>query len=147
MNYEEELREKLDAVRAMASDEDLPNIVDVNSHEQKILKELDNELSFGQYDLDESDILRTLKILDILQSYDDVFRHKSALKVFYILCRIDVITTKNLYNYCKLEVSLFKAIISSMARSKLLMRNSSEELELTSEGKSLAERMGMDIFF
>ena len=146
MNYEEELREKLDAVRPVTFDNQA-SVVDVDTHEQKILLELDDELSFGQYDLDESDILRTLKILDILQSYDDVFRHKNALKVFYILCRIDAITAKNLHNYCKLEVSLFKAIITSMARSKLLQRNSSEELELTQEGKSLAERMGMDIFF
>ena len=146
MTYEEELREKLNAVRTVKSEE-LTSVVDVDSHERKILQELDAELSFGQYDLDESDILRTLKILDILQSYADVFRHKNALKVFYILCRIDAITAKNLHNYCRLEVSLFKAIITSMARSKLVMRNSSEELELTPEGKSLAERMGVDIFF
>lgn len=146
MNYEEELREKLDAVRPVISD-DQANVVDVDSHEQKILEELDHELCFGQYDLDESDILRTLKILDILKTYDDVFKHKDALKVFYVLCRIDVITTKNLHHYCKLDLSLFKAIITSMAQSRLVMRNDCQELELTSEGKSLAERMGVDIFF
>lgn len=146
MNYEEELRQKLDAVRVVKA-EDSANVFDVNSHEAKILKELDSELSFGQYDLDESDILRTLKILDILQHYGDVFKYKDALKVFYILCRIDVITAKNLHDYCKLEVSLFRSIIMAMADSKLIVRNSSAELELTQEGKSLAERMGVDMFF
>ena len=146
MTYDEELRAKLDAVRPQ-EEAHAANVATINSQEEKILQELDNEFSFGQYDLDESDILRTLKILDILESYNDVFKHKSALKVFYILCRIDVITVRNLHHYCQLDVTLFKSILNTMARSKLVIKNSSDELELTLEGKSLAERIGVDIFF
>ena len=144
MTYEEELRSRLDAVRPVL-DEPL-NIVTIKNHEEKILEELDQEFVFGQYDLDESDVLRTLKILDILKSYDQVFKFKDALKVFYILCRVDVITARNLHRYCQLDVATFKTIINTMANAHLVMRNDSKELELTLEGKSLAERMGIDIF-
>ena len=144
MTYEEELRAKLDAVRPI--DEVPLNVVTTKSQEEKILDELKSEFLFGQYDLDESDILRTLKILDILKSYEQVFKHKDALKVFYILCRVDVITARNLHHFCQLELSSFKTIINAMARNKLLKKNQSQELELTLEGKSLAERMGIDIF-
>jgi len=146
MTYDEELRARLDAVRPQ-EEELAANIATINTQEEKILRELDGEFSFGQYDLDESDILRTLKILDILQSYNEVFKQKNALRIFYILCRIDVITVKNLHQYCQLDVTLFKSILNTMARSKLVVKNSSNELELTLEGKSLAERIGVDIFF
>ena len=145
MTYEEELRARLDAVRVV-EEEKPQNRVDLSSYEEKLLDELSEELSFGQYDLDESDLLRTLKILEMLEPYGETFKSHSALKVFYIISRIDVIQAKNLLHYCQLDVKTFKEIINSMARCKLVMKNSSNELELTLEGKSLAERMGIEIF-
>lgn len=144
MTYEEELRAKLDAVNVV--NEPPLKIVTTETREEKILDELNEELFFGQYDLDESDVLRTLKILDVLKSYGALFKHEDALKVFYILCRIDAISARKLYQFCQLDVAIFKKIINTMAHYQLVMKNENQELELTLEGKSLAERIGIDIF-
>ena len=144
MNYEEELRAKLDATRPISSV--TATVMDVSTQEQQILDELDGEFVFSRYDLDESDILRTLKILDILKSYPTAFKHATALQIFYILSRIDVITPKNLLAFCKLPSSEFKMILNAMAKENLVFKNSDGELELSLDGKSLATRIGVDIF-
>lgn len=145
MTYEEELRAKLDAVRTLSS-ADNSNTVNTLTQEQKLLAELSDEFEFTRYDLDESDILRTLKILDILERHQEVFRYKSALKLFYTLARIEVIMPKNLHAFSRLPVAEFKTIIQAMVRQKLLFQNAGGELELTLDGKSLAARIGLDIF-
>lgn len=145
MSYQDELLAKLAAAHATGTVEN-GTAVDAQSQEEKILEELDGEFAFSRYDLDESDILRTLKILDILEPYQEVFRYKSALRLFYAMARIDVITPKNLHAFAKLPASEFKTIINSMAKQKLLFQNENGELELTLEGKHLAARIGLDIF-
>jgi len=145
MGYQEELRAKLDAVH-LGEDVKKASIVDISAQEKKILDELDGEFEFGRYDLDESDIFRTLKILDILQNYQEVFQNKNALKLFYVLCRVDAITVKNLHNYMKLPSVEFKEIINKMAKNRLIAINECKELELTLDGQSLASRIGINIF-
>lgn len=144
MSYQEELHARLDAVRPRETQK--TQTVDTSVQEQKVLDELDREFEFAQYDLADSDIFRTLKILDILENYQDVFQYKSALRLFYVLCRVDAITAKNLHNYFKLPVSEFKTIINAMAKNNLVLINESKELELTLDGQSLASRMGIDLF-
>ncbi|MDH5464101.1 MAG: hypothetical protein OEW60_00650 [Thiovulaceae bacterium] len=145
MDYQKELSAKLNAVRP-TEEKEVASVVDTNTLETKILDELDQDFEFGQYDLDESDILRTLKILDILNHYGKLFEFKNALKVFYILCRLDVITAQHLLSYSKLPLAEFKQIINHMAHYKLVFKNESNELELTLEGKSLASRIGVDLY-
>ena len=145
MSYQDELLAKLAAVHA-ADPVDNGTIVDTQTQEEKLLEELSGEFEFSRYDLDESDILRTLKILNILEPYQEAFRYKSALKLFYTMARVDVITPRNLHAFSRLPVSEFKTVIQSMAKHKLLFQNDNGELELTMDGKSLAARIGLDIF-
>ena len=146
MSYEEELRAKLDAARPLS---ELPdeNIVDVQSRERQLFDELENEFEFASYDLEESDVLRTLKIMKILEGYGEAFSHNNALKLFYTLSRIDIVTPKSLLAFMKIPTSEYKAIIQAMGKKGLLFINEDGELELTMEGKSLASRIGMDIYF
>ena len=146
MSYQDELLAKLAAAHA-ATPVDKSIAVDTKTQEDKLLEELNGEFEFVRYDLDESDILRTLKILHILGTYQDVFRHKSALKLFYTLARVDVITPKRLHAFSRLNVSEFKTIIQAMAKSRLLLQNENGELELTMDGKSLAARIGLESYF
>ncbi len=146
MSYEEELRAKLDAVRPLSDTPD-DNIVDVESRERQLFDELEEEFEFASYDLEESDVLRTLKILQILEGYGEAFRHQEALKIFYTLARIDIVTPKNLLAFSRIPTAEFKAIIQAMGKKGLLFINEDGELELTMEGKSLASRIGVDIYF
>ena len=146
MSYEEELRAKLDAVRPLSDTPD-DNIVDVETRERQLFDELVSEFEFACYDLEESDLLRTLKIMKILEGYGNAFSHKSALKLFYTLARIDIVTPKNLLAFMKMPTSEFKVIIQQMGKKGLLFINEDGELELTMEGKSLASRIGVDIYF
>lgn len=146
MSYQEELRAKLDAVERVSEREN-DTVVDVESREQKLFDELSCEFEFGSYDLDEADVLRALKIWELLDAYPGLFTEKSALKLFYILARMDIVTPKKLLAFSEVPVADFKRIIQSMARHKLLFINEDGELELTLEGKSLASRIGVDIYF
>lgn len=144
MGYQEELQARLDAVRPREEQE--VHRVDASVQEKKILHELEREFEFARYDLDESDILRTLKILDILQRYQEVFHYKNALKLFYVLCRVGAIRAKNLHMYMKLPADEFKAIIQALAKNNLVLINESKELELSQDGQSLASRIGIELF-
>ena len=146
MSYQDELLAKLAAAHA-ADPVDTATAVNTESQEEKILSELDKAFEFSRYDLDESDILRTLKILNILEKYQEVFRHKGALMLFYTLVRVDVISPKRLHSFSRLGVTEFKTIIQAMARNRLLFRNENGELELTMDGKSLAARIGIESYF
>lgn len=145
MSYQEELQAKLDAVRLPSSLEKA-QALDMESLEEKLVRQLESEFEFGQYDLDESDILRSIKILDILSKYGTAFSHHNALKIFYSLAKTDFIHIKNLYKLSKLSTQEFKQIINTMAKYKLLIVNEDKEIELTIEGNSLAERIGFDVF-
>lgn len=144
MNYQDELRAKLDAVRP--TEEKRVSRVDVSTIQQQILDELDTDFNFSQYDLQESDILRAIKIQTILQSYPRSFEEGAALQLFFILSRIDIIMPQDLFDYLDLPLTRFKKIVNALFQDKLLIKNSLGELELTLEGKSLATRIGVDIF-
>lgn len=145
MNYQEELQAKLDAVRSPLSAEKAQPI-DTATLEEKLVRQLESEFELGQYDLDESDILRSIKILDILSKYGSAFSHHRSLKIFYALAKTDFIHVKNLYKLSRLSTEEFKPIINAMAQQKLLLINEDKEVELTIEGHSLAERIGFDVF-
>jgi len=145
MSYQDELQARLDAVRTLGEFEHGKKL-DTNSLEDQLVHELENEFEFSQYDLDESDLIRSIKVLDILQSYQEVFSQTNALRVFYALAKTDVIQAKNLFHLSSLNSKEFKYLISTMAKHKLLNINEDKELELTMDGQSLAERIGFDVF-
>ena len=145
MNYQDELIAKLEATRPNMVVKK-SNTVTTNSLEEKLLNEIANEFEFSQYDLEENDILRTLKINDILKTYDKVFLHPEALRVFYTIARVDIITAQNLHIFLEIDVTLFKKLLQLMGKFKLIFQNENNELELTLEGKSLADRLGIFVF-
>ena len=145
MNYQDELTAKLEATRTLPKIEK-NNTVSTESLEEKVLSEISEEFIFSQYDLDENDILRTLKIMDALKVYDQVFSNSEALKIFYIIARIDAIKVKTLHEFLSIDIKQFKRILQLMSKSKLIFQNEDKELELSLEGKSLAERLGVYIF-
>jgi len=144
MSYQEELHAKLEAVRPTKKVEN--HKVNVASLEVKLINELQDEFEMAQYDLDESDILRSIKILEILHRYKESFQHPKALKIFYILARMEGVQAKNLLQLVTISTLEFKKIITTMARQKLVLSNEDKALELTLEGQSLAERIGVDVF-
>ena len=145
MSYHEELQARLNAVR-LPSAIDKAEAVNTDTLEERLVRQLESEFELGQYDLDESDILRSIKILDILSKYGTAFSHHTALKIFYALAKTDFIHVKNLYKLSRLSSQDFKQIIHSMAQYKLLIINEDKEVELTIDGHSLAERIGFDVF-
>ena len=145
MSYHDELQAKLNAARALSPTEH-KQALNTDSLEEKLVRQLESEFEFGQYDLDESDILRSIKILDILSSHVKSFSHHKSLKIFYALAKTDFIHIKNLYKLSGLSSQEFKLIINTMGKHKLLIVNEDKEIELTIEGKSLAERIGFDVF-
>lgn len=144
MNYSEELQARLDAVRPAPKEEH--NRVNVSTLETKLLEELEEAFELAQYDLDESDILRAIKILEILHTYPEAFKHPKSLKIFFILARMDSVQAKNLLKLSGVKTEDFKSIVNAMAKAKLIFSNEDKNLELSMEGKSLAERIGVDIF-
>ncbi|MDF1881783.1 hypothetical protein JHD50_10815 [Sulfurimonas sp. MAG313] len=144
MSYQSELQAKLDAVRVL--DIEHGKKLNTTSLEEQTVCELEKEFEFSKYDLDESDLIRSIKILDILQSYQEVFSQTNSLRVFYALSKADVIKAKNLFSLSSLNSKDFKHLINSMAKHKLLHINGDKELELTMQGQSLSERIGIDVF-
>lgn len=145
MSYQQELQAKLDAVRSLSSTEK-SRTLDTVSLEQQLVDEIESELELSQYDLDESDILRSIKILDILSKYPDAFAHHKALTILYALAKADVMQATNLFRVADISAKEFKTIINAMAKHKLLIANENKEIELTTEGMSLAERIGFNVF-
>lgn len=145
MTYEEELRAKLDAVRPL-SPTNQRKTLDLESREAALFEELEHAFEFAQYDLDEQDLLRTLKVMHILQGYGDAFGHQEALRLFFIVAQVEVVMPKRLLEFMQLDVTSFKGIVNAMARQQLLFINDDEELELTLGGKSLASRIGLNLY-
>jgi predicted transcriptional regulator len=143
MTYQEELQAKLDAVRPTTP---AAQTLDTRSLEEQLVDEIKAEFEMGQYDLDESDILRTIKIMGILSHYGAAFKNHKALNIFYALAKTDIIKAQNLYALSGLSVKEFKKVISAMAKYKLLHVNKNKEIELTMDGQSLAERIGFNVF-
>ncbi len=145
MSYQQELQAKLDAVRS-PSPATHSRTLDTAALEQKLVHEIETELELSQYDLDESDILRSIKILNILNTYPNSFSHHKALTILYALAKTDGIQAANLFKLSDIGTKKFKEIINNMAKDKLLIANENKEIELTTEGMSLAERIGFDVF-
>lgn len=145
MSYQQELQAKLDAVRSLSSTEK-SRTLDTVSLEQQLVNEIESELELSQYDLDESDILRSIKILDILNKYPEAFVHHKALTILYALAKTEVMQATNLFKIADINAQEFKSIINAMAKHKLLIANENKEIELTTEGMSLAERIGFNVF-
>jgi len=145
MSYQEELQARLAAVHILDKKEET-QVLSTNSLEERLVNEIGAEFELGQYDLDESDILRSIKILEILSRYKNAFSHHKALSILYILAKTDFIQAKNLHKLSKLPAKEFKDVLNIMAKEKLLRVNSDKEIELTIEGQSLAERIGFNVF-
>lgn len=145
MSYQSELQAKLNAVRFLDNVEHGKKL-DTDILQEQLVNELQEEFEFSKYDLDESDLIRSIKILDILKSYQEVFSQTNALRVFYALAKADVIQAKILYSLSMLTSKDFKHLINTMAKHNLLHINSDKELELTMDGQSLSERIGFDVF-
>jgi len=145
MSYQSELQARLDAVRTL-DNIDHGKKTDTTTVEEQLINELEAEFEFSQYDLDESDLIRSIKIFDILQTYQEVFSQTNALRVFYALSKTDIIQAKNLYRLSDLNSKDFKHLINTMAKHKLLNITQDKELELTMDGQSLSERIGFDVF-
>ena len=145
MSYQEELQARLNAVHNLDTKEE-KQVLNTRSLEEHLVQEIEGEFELGQYDLDESDILRSIKILDILSKYGDAFEHHKALSILYALAKTDFIQVKNLHRLSKLNAKAFKELIQKMAKQKILRVNKDKEIELTIEGQSLAERIGFDVF-
>jgi molecular chaperone DnaK (HSP70) len=144
MSYALELQAKLDAVR-----EDIvidKNNATVESIQQRIINGLIDEFNLSQYDLEENDILRAIKISSIIEPYKKVFSHAESLKIFYAIAKADIIKPNLLKQITEIETKELRLLLQKMLHSKLVLLNDDGELELSYEGRSVAERMGVDIF-
>lgn len=147
MSYQDELRAKLDAAHSSGAEVNhASGRYSANDVDQMIVDELTEEFNLARYDLHESDILRAMKIEAILEPYRDVFKKLYALKIFYAIGKAGTISTATLQALINRPEKSFSNIISRMMDSNLIDTNSDNELRLTDEGKSLAERIGIDIF-
>jgi len=145
MSYQLELQARLNAVHAFDKKEESQTLTTLTL-EDRLVNEIEAEFELGQYDLDESDILRSIKILEILSKYKDAFSHHKALSILYALAKTDFIQVKNLHKLSALPASEFKTLINKMAKQKILRVNKDKEIELTIQGQSLAERIGFNVF-
>jgi len=145
MSYQDELQTRLAQAHALSPKEEAHTL---NTHtlQEQLVDEIEKEFELGQYDLDESDILRSIKILDILNRQGESFKHPKALSILYALAKSDFLQIKNLLKLSQLPVKEFKALINLMAKEKILRVNEDKEIELTIQGQSLAERIGFDVF-
>ncbi len=145
MGYQEDLRARLDRVAPVSSKK--TERVSNNDIDRLIINELSEEFNLSRYDLDESDILRAIKIESILEPYESAFSHQYALKVFYSIAKAGEINAATLNELICRPNEEFKLLIDRMIRAKLIFVTSERDIALTHEGKSLAERIGVDIYF
>jgi len=146
MSYHHELRARLDSVHAGRTQSRGFERIKSDDVDRLIIKELDAEFNLSQYDLDESDILRAIKIESILERYDTVFSRQYALKIFYSIAKAGAINAASLNELIRRPNSEFKTLIDDMIRSNLVYVTEDRDLALTYEGKSLAEKIGVDIY-
>ncbi len=146
MSYQAEIRAKIDAAHSSKSLDSAASRYSDKDVDQMIVNELTEEFNLAQYDLDESDIMRAIKIEAILEPYRDVFKKLYALKVFYAIGKAGAINMITLKAFINRTDRAYQTIVSRMIDSNLAFLNDDEEIQLTDEGKSLAERIGIDIF-
>jgi hypothetical protein len=145
MGYQEDLRTRLD--RVIPSSKNNIERVSNDNIDRLIVKELSDEFNLSRYDLDESDILRAIKIESILERYEEVFTKQYALKIFYSIAKAGTINAATLNELIRRPNAEFKGLLDAMIHSKLVYVTEERDLALSYEGKSLAEKIGVDIYF
>jgi molecular chaperone DnaK (HSP70) len=145
MGYQEDLRTRLD--RVIPSSNNKTERVSNDNIDRLIVKELSDEFNLSRYDLNESDILRAIKIESILERYEEVFSRQYALKIFYSIAKAGTINAATLNELIRRPNAEFKELLDAMIHSKLVYVTEERDLALSYEGKSLAEKIGVDIYF
>ena len=120
--------------------------VDINDPDALIVEELEGEFDFSQYDLDEKDILRTIKINKLLQRYKDIFERDFALQTFYVIARATPINLTSVFKLINLDKNNFLDLIKEMRFHELIDIDAANVIELTKKGKKYAQELGVDIF-
>jgi len=120
--------------------------VDINDPDALILEELEREFDFSQYDLDEKDILRTIKINKLLTRYKDVFEREYGLQTFYVIAKATPINLTSVFKIINLDKTKFLDLIKEMRYYELIDIDSGNVIELTKKGKQFAKELGVDIF-
>ncbi|MEA1920275.1 MAG: hypothetical protein U9N52_14255 [Campylobacterota bacterium] len=147
MGYQQDLRARLDRVASSTSSSDKIERVSNNDIDRLIVNELSGEFNLAQYDLNESDILRAIKIESILERYESVFSRQYALKIFYSIAKAGTINAATLNELIRRPNSEYKTLLDEMIQAKLVYVTQERDLALTFDGKSLAEKIGVDIYF
>jgi predicted transcriptional regulator len=120
--------------------------VDINDPDGLIMQELEKEFDFSQYDLDEKDILRTIKINKLLERYKDIFDKDRALQTFYVISRATPINLTSVFKLINLDKKNFLELIKEMRFYELIDVDASNVIDLTKKGRSYAKELGVDIF-
>ncbi|QFR49814.1 hypothetical protein FJR48_08770 [Sulfurimonas lithotrophica] len=120
--------------------------VDINNPDALIIEELEKEFNFEQYDLDEKDILRTIKINRLLKRYKDVFEREFALETFYVIARATPINLTSVFQIINLDKKNFLDLIKELRYFELIDIDADNVIELTKKGKQYAQELGVDIF-
>jgi len=120
--------------------------VDINNPDALIVEELEKEFDFEQYDLDEKDILRTIKINNLLKRYKDVFERELSLQTFYVIARATPINLTSVFQLINLNKENFLDLIKEMRYFELIDIDEANVIELTKKGKQYAQELGVDIF-
>ena len=120
--------------------------VDINNPDQVIVEQLEAEFELEKYDLCESDLLRTMKVIQILSKYQELFEKKYALNTFYAIAKSGQINITSVFNLIKLDKDTFMTLIKEMRYFDLIDTDEQSDITLTKNGKKFAQRLGVDIF-
>ena len=145
MSYQDELNARLDAVHVNDTKESATKY-DSSKVDDLIVQELHDEFDFSQYDLNEGDLLRAIKIESLLSEYPEIFKHMYALKLFYSIAKATSLNVNSLYKLIKLPKNDFLHIIKEMRYVELIDTNEHNEVELTQKGKVFAKSIGVEIY-
>ena len=145
MSYQDELQAKLDATRSAVKEENSIKY-DASKVDELIVQELHDEFDLSQYDLQEGDVLRAIKIESLLSEYHSVFNFPYSLKVFYSIAKATSLNINSLFRLIHLPKNDFLHIIKEMRYVELIETNEHNEVSLTAEGKDFAKNIGIDIF-
>ncbi len=145
MSYQDELQAKLDATRTDVTRQS-PTRYDASKADELIVQELHDEFDLSQYDLQEGDVLRAIKIESLLGEYQSVFNYPYSLKVFYSIAKATSLNINSLFRLIHLPKNDFLHIIKEMRYVELIDTNEHNEVSLTANGKDFARSIGIDIF-
>ena len=120
--------------------------VDIDNPDQVIVEQLESEFELEKYDLNESDLLRTMKIIKILSKYQELFEKKYSLDTFYAIAKAGQINLASVFNLIKLDKNAFLDLIKEMRYFDLIDTDEQSDITLTKHGKKFAQSLGVDIF-